>query len=299
MDPSPPVRDIRCFALVARHRSFSRAAAEMGMSQPAMSQAIGRLERALRLRLFERTSREVRLSPSGAALLPRAEALLETADAFGAEAAQLVAAQRPAIRLAYAPLVGGLAARVARRLARRRPAIGVELRAAGWSAATAALEAGDVSAAILAAPFPLGLTTAARFHVPVGHLAVPAGDPLATAATVRPERLAGRRVLAPRDRPPGGMWSRLAGLLGGPHRLHTVADEIDDFAAALDLVAAGVGLLPVPQLVVGSIRRHDVRFVPFDAGDLRMTYGLGWHPDRVSGELMALAQTVQESLWTR
>ncbi|WP_169808800.1 helix-turn-helix domain-containing protein, partial [Microtetraspora niveoalba] len=103
------MRDIRCFALVARHRSFSRAAVEMGMSQPAMSQAIGRLERALRLRLFERTSREVRLSPSGAALLPRAEALLETADVFAAEAARLAAAERPTIRLAYAPLVGGLA----------------------------------------------------------------------------------------------------------------------------------------------------------------------------------------------
>ncbi|WP_218004738.1 LysR substrate-binding domain-containing protein, partial [Microtetraspora niveoalba] len=147
--------------------------------------------------------------------------------------------------------------------------------------------------------FPLGLTTAARFHVPVGHLAVPAGDPLASAAAVGPDRLAGHRVLVPRNRPPGGMWARLAGLLGGPHRLHAVADEIDDFAATLDLVAAGVGLLPAPRLVVGSIRREDVRFVPFDAGDLRMTYGLTWHPERVSGELMALARTVQESLWTR
>ncbi|MCC5580738.1 LysR family transcriptional regulator [Microtetraspora sp. AC03309] len=299
MEPSPPVRDIRCFALVARHRSFSRAAAEMGMSQPAMSQAIGRLERALRLRLFERTSREVRLSQAGAALLPQAEALLATADSFAAEAARLAEAARPVIRLAYAPVVGALAARVARRLSRRRPAIGVELRAAGWNAATAALTEGDVSAAILSAPFPLGLTTAARFHVPVGHLAVPAGDPLATLTRIGPERLAGHRIIVPRNRPPGGMWARLAGRLRGPHQLHAVADEIDDFTAVLDLVAAGIGLLPVPHLVVSSIRRHDVRFVPFGAGDLRMTYGLAWRPERVSGELMALAQTVQESLWTR
>ncbi|MFC7646147.1 LysR family transcriptional regulator [Streptosporangium lutulentum] len=63
MDPGPPLRDIGCFALVAQRLSFSRAAAELHMSQPAMSQAIGRLERSLGVRLFERTSREVRLSP--------------------------------------------------------------------------------------------------------------------------------------------------------------------------------------------------------------------------------------------
>ena len=65
MDPGPPLRDIACFALVARHRSFSRAAAELGLSQPAASQAIARLERAVGVRLFERTSRAVELSAAG------------------------------------------------------------------------------------------------------------------------------------------------------------------------------------------------------------------------------------------
>ncbi|ETK34139.1 LysR substrate-binding domain-containing protein, partial [Microbispora sp. ATCC PTA-5024] len=150
---------------------------------------------------------------------------------------------------------------------------------------------------VLGAPFPRDLTTAARFHVPVGHLAVPEGDPLAATPLVRPEHLARRTVLVPRNRPPAGMWARLAARL--PYRHHVVADEIDDFAAVLDLVAAGIGLLPVPQLLVSSIRRNDVRFVPFDGGDLRLTYALAWPGDRMSGTVMALVQAVQESLWTR
>ncbi|RBQ17988.1 hypothetical protein DP939_21690 [Spongiactinospora rosea] len=299
IDPAPPLREVGCFAAVARHLGFSRAAAELGISQPAASQAVGRLERALGLRLFERTSREVRLTAAGAALLPYAEALLDGAGAFTAEAVRLAAQAGPVIRLAYPPLLGELAARVARRLARRTPPIEVELRAAGWAAATAALAAGEASVAIVGAPFPREFTTAARFHVPVDHIAVPAGDPLAGSSELRPDRLGRHKILMPGNRPPGGMWARLAVRLRGPHQYRVVADDIDDYAALLDLVAAGAGLLPTPHLLVRSVRRADVVFVPFEAGGLRLSYGVAWSPERVSPELMALVGAVQEALWTR
>ncbi|GII84489.1 LysR family transcriptional regulator [Sphaerisporangium siamense] len=299
MDHGPHPRDLRCFVSVARNGGFSRAAAELGMSQPAVSQAISRLERGLGVRLFGRTSREVRLSSAGKALLPHAESVLDALTALTTEAARLTIPEIPAIRLAYAPLVGVLAARVARRLARRTPPIAVELTPLGRRAATAALERGEASAAILGSPFPLRMTTGTRFHVTVGHLAVPAGDPLAARGPLRPAHLARHKILMPRERPPGGMWERLAARLRGPHQHHVVADEIDDFAAALDLVAAGAGLLPVPHLLISSIRRPDITFVPFDADDLRLTFGLTWPPDQTSPELMALVRSTQETLWTR
>src|SRR5205085_11164545 len=141
VDPGPPLRDIACFAVVARQLSFSRAAAELGLSQPALSQAIARLERAVGVRLFDRTSREVQLSTAGKALLPYADAVLDAAAAFGTEAARLAVPAPPSIRLAYAPLVGVLAARVVRRLATRAVPVDVELWPAGWSSATASLAA--------------------------------------------------------------------------------------------------------------------------------------------------------------
>jgi DNA-binding transcriptional LysR family regulator len=297
VDPGPPLRDVACFVLVARYLSFSRAAAELGLSQPAASQAIARLERVVGVRLFDRSSRTVHLSAAGTALLPHADALLSAAAAFGAEAARL--AVPPSIRLAYAPLVGGFAARVVRRLGARVRPVEVDLWPAGWAAATAGLASGEVHAAILSAPFPAGFTTTARFHVTVGQLAVPAGDPLATLTRIRLESLSHHRILLPRNRPPGTMWARLAERLRGPHRYREIADDIDDFAAALDLVSAGAGLLPAPHLLVGTIRRHDVRFVPFDAAGLRLLYGLSWSPRHTSPELMALVQAVHEALRTR
>ncbi|MFC6085865.1 LysR family transcriptional regulator [Sphaerisporangium aureirubrum] len=299
MATAPPLRDVQCFAHVARHLGFSRAAAELGMSQPAVSQAVARLERQLGVALFERSSRAVRLTPAGAGLLPYADTLLETAAAFTAEAARLAAPPRSSIQLAYAPLVGALAARAARRLAGREPAIDVELRPLGWRAATEALARGEVPAALLSAPFPLGCTTGARFHVAVAHLAVPAGDPLAALPRVTPALLGRHKVLMPRVRPPGGMWARLAGTLRGAYQHQEVADDIDDYAALLDLVAAGIGLLPAPRLLATSIRRPDVRYVPFDAGDLRLTFGLAWPAGRVPAEVTTLVHAVQETLWTR
>jgi DNA-binding transcriptional LysR family regulator len=303
------VRDVRCFALVARRLSFSRAAVELGMSQPAASQAIARLERAIGLRLLERSSREVRLSPAGRLLLPHAEALLERAGAFAVAAAELAVASGRTIRLAYCPLVGALAARIARRLGDRKPAMDIELRPVGWSGATAALAEGTASAAIMSTPFPPGLATTARFHVPITHLAVRTGAPLATAARIRPEQLTRYELLMPRNRPPGSVWAQLTARLagardagdgfGGPR---IVLEDIDDLPGALDLVAAGRGLLPTPQLLVETIRRPDVRFIPFDLGDLRMTYGLVWSAERGAGfgsasaETMALVQAVQEVL---
>jgi DNA-binding transcriptional LysR family regulator len=295
VDSGPPLREISCFALVARHLSFSRAAAGLGMSQPAVSQAVARLERTLALRLFDRTSREVQLTDEGKLLLPYAEALLDQAAAFSAEAARLaVPAERP-IRLAYCPLVGALAARVARRLASHAPGVEVELRPAGWSAATADLAQGVASAAFLSTPFPAGLATTARFSVPVTHVAVPAASRLATAPRVGLAQLT--RVLLPRTRPPGSLWFQLVARLGPGAAV--VQAELDDLPAALDLVAAGRGALAAPRLLVETVRRPDVRFVPLDAEGLRMTYALVWSQEHASARVMALVQAVQEILRAR
>src|SRR5260370_19134037 len=66
------LRPLRAFDAVARYRSFSRAAAELGRTQTTVSLQVRELERQLGSRLVERTTRRVSLTDSGAKL---AEAL--------------------------------------------------------------------------------------------------------------------------------------------------------------------------------------------------------------------------------
>ena len=61
--------DLAIFAAVAEARSFTRAAARLGRSQPALSQTVRRLEERLRLRLLTRTTRSVAPTPAGEQLL--------------------------------------------------------------------------------------------------------------------------------------------------------------------------------------------------------------------------------------
>jgi hypothetical protein len=98
-------------------------------------------------------------------------------------------------------------------------------------------------------------------------LAVPAGDALAARSVIRPTALRGHRLLVPADRPPGGPWARLVAALparGAATRVTEIADDIDDWPAALDLVAAGLGVLPVPSLLASTVHRPDVTYTPLE-----------------------------------
>jgi len=63
------INDLRAFVAVARERSFTRAAAQLGVSQSALSHAIRGLEERLGLRLLTRTTRSVAPTEAGERLL--------------------------------------------------------------------------------------------------------------------------------------------------------------------------------------------------------------------------------------
>jgi DNA-binding transcriptional LysR family regulator len=78
-------RQLTCFCAVARHRNFTRASEELGLSQSSVSHHVQQLEASLGVELFARTSRTVRLTHAGEALLPRAEQIVLEVAAAEAE----------------------------------------------------------------------------------------------------------------------------------------------------------------------------------------------------------------------
>lgn len=67
---------LQAFISVAEHSSFSLAAEQLCLTQPAISKRIANLEDELTARLFDRLGRQTRLTEAGRALLPRAQRIL-------------------------------------------------------------------------------------------------------------------------------------------------------------------------------------------------------------------------------
>ena len=70
---------LKVFMEVARQKSFTKAAAALGVTQPAISQNIAELEKGLGVRLFDRLKGETVLTPEGEVFSSYAERLLSTA----------------------------------------------------------------------------------------------------------------------------------------------------------------------------------------------------------------------------
>jgi DNA-binding transcriptional LysR family regulator len=82
---SPRLHALAEFLAVARHRSFTAAAAELGITPSALSQAVPQLERRVGVTLLTRTTRSVALTDAGRRLYDRDPPGVEqvTADAHG------------------------------------------------------------------------------------------------------------------------------------------------------------------------------------------------------------------------
>lgn len=98
-------RQVTCFVSVARAGSFSRAALSLGVSQPALTKQIKLIEDQLRLRVFERTGRGVRLTPAGETLLEFAGEIADRFEQLEQAIWRLRGAPSGAAALATTPLV--------------------------------------------------------------------------------------------------------------------------------------------------------------------------------------------------
>lgn len=76
----PELRHLRCFVAVADERNFTHAAARLHIAQQSLSATIQQLERELGVKLFDRTTRTVRLTRTGEAFLPSARHVIAEAD---------------------------------------------------------------------------------------------------------------------------------------------------------------------------------------------------------------------------
>src|SRR5436305_13635725 len=122
------LRQLRYLAAVARHGSFTLAAQELHVAQPAVSQQVRRLERELGVELLSRTTRRVLVTEAGELALARAGRILADADALRAEIDELHGLLRGTLARGVMPTVGALdPAGLLARFRARHPAVDIRL----------------------------------------------------------------------------------------------------------------------------------------------------------------------------
>ncbi len=124
----PGIRPIRAFLAVARLGSFTKAAAELHVSQPALTVQIHQLEESLSVRLFDRNKRRVALSSSGRELFLPLEKILADIEALMVASHDLTGLQSGSVSIATLPSVASsLLPAVIRQFATEHPKIVVQV----------------------------------------------------------------------------------------------------------------------------------------------------------------------------
>lgn len=144
---------LRAFAAVAEQASFSRAADQIHLTQPAVSKRVAALEGELNTRLFDRIGRRVILTEAGNALLPGARRILEELGDLRRRVDNLSQEVRGRLSLATSHHIGlHRLPPVLRAYTARYPEVELDLHFMDSEAACAAIEHGDLELAVVTLP---------------------------------------------------------------------------------------------------------------------------------------------------
>ena len=267
LDSDIDLRTWRQFLAVADVLHFGRAARQLSMTQPPLTQAVQKLEARLGLPLFERTRRSVALTPAGAALIEPVRQLLRAAGALPHIAKDAAAGEVGIVRLGFVSTVAfGPLPKWLRGFREAHPGVTMRLKEATGDVQMAAFAQGELDAGfVLHSPemAPTSRVPLERLSVGVEPfvLALPAGQRSKVRERTTAELLAGPLVIFPRETAP----SLYDAVLAFFHRrgiAPTIAQEAIQMQTIVNLVSAGLGLALVPQ-VVAKLRRPGIEYRPF------------------------------------
>ncbi|KWX24953.1 LysR family transcriptional regulator [Mycolicibacterium wolinskyi] len=249
------LRSVECFIRVAETLHFGRAATDLHLSQPALSQRIRTLERDVGATLLDRDRRGVRLTAAGLAFLAPARAML----AHGEHAIDVARRAEQGLhgRLRLGFTVVASYTRLPRAVQRFRstfPDITIDLVEFNSPAVEEALDRGEIDVGVLHPPL-------ARTHLRCRELpdeplvlALPTDHPLCGHTTIGFGDLAGEALLAaPRSVGPV-LFDKLVGCFRSAGVEPDIVQEATPVTTLAGLVAAGAGIGFVTRGVAAASR---------------------------------------------
>jgi DNA-binding transcriptional LysR family regulator len=261
------VKQLKVLKAVAEHGSFSAAAESLSYTQPAISQQIAALEKSARSKLVDRTSRGVRLTDSGRALVDHADVVIARLAAAEAELEAIAGVRGGRVRLAAFPTAGAsiLPPAVARFNA-RHPEVELNFVEQDPEPALQMLRAGELEVALvfefhdLSDPERERLYSGIELHHLLSdpmYLALPRNHPLTRKPRVRLQDVAAENWIGEGDprNPCARLTSAACAAAGFEPR---IGFQSDDYNVVQGMVAAGVGVSLLPSFALANMREDIV-----------------------------------------
>lgn len=238
------ISTLRSFLRIAEYRSFTRAAQECGLSQPAISQQIARLEDELGGPVFDRGGRSVTLTEVGERLRPRAEQIVALAeDTLRAvrddgQTGRIVVAAIPTVAPYLLP-------EVLVRFVERYPKGQVEVYEEVTEALVRRCVQGELDVGVLALPVPLRGLVVERLFEEELLVVLPAGHPLASRSLLSIDELRGETFVLLNEA--HCLSGSIESFCQQNAHQPIVSGRVNQLATVLEMVALGRGISLIPR----------------------------------------------------
>lgn len=288
------LRQLEYFEALAETLHFGRAAALVGVTQPALSAQISELEERLGRRLLDRGPKSVSLTDHGIALRPRIERLL--AEARGLEEPiEADGPMRGRFRLGVIPTVAPyLLPTLLAELRLRHPHLSLELRETVTATLVDELLAGRLDAMIAALPLDHPALAVEPLMRDCFRLAVPASGPGFVDPPVAPESPVLERLMLLEE---GHCMRDQALAICGAARPAALANfGATSLTTLLQMVAHGQGITLVPEMaILAGTLPPDIRTVPFAPPVPTRRIAMAWRRNGTrKADCLSLARIVRE-----
>jgi len=267
------LHQLRYFCAIADTGSFSRAAQQKHVSQPALSQQIGKLEDELGTRLFDRLGRSVKLTDLGEAFLPRVRAVLRDLESARNDIVEKKTSITGLTSVGVIPTIAPyFLPSILATFSRKWPLARVTVLEEITPLLLDKLRAGSIDVAIVALPVHVRSQEFESFPVMTERLfaVLPKRHELASRREVSLGELHGEPFLLLRD---GHCFRETAVEACKRARLNPqIVFESGQFSSILSMVSAGLGVSIVPAMA--REKRLGCRYVPLADGHAVRTIGV-------------------------
>lgn len=288
-------QQLKAFVAVAQTLSFARASEQLHMSQPALSLSIRNLEHGLGGRLLIRTTRQVRLTPEGAVLLPQALQLLADWENVRERLGERFTLQRGHVTLAAMPsFAGNVLPGILRDYLDRYPNIEVTVQDVVNEQVIDLVESGRVELGFGFEPETSRLLDFEALFADSFIAILPPESAAVTGRSITWKQLLTRPFIGLQR--PSSMRRLLEDSLRATGMDLPVALECHQLATVGQLVAKGVGVSVVPSLCKPQMAALGVHCLPVSHPGVRKAVGVITRKDQ---ELSTAAAAIVASLRAR